>query len=82
MLLLFLQGLAIGLIKILLVFVPAFDCLVVEEDVEPAVVVGPIEVVSMKQFGVVVGLLLEIDGIVVPRRLVDAEQLLLIFGLR
>lgn len=66
--LLLLQGLAIGLVKILLVLVPALDGLVIEEDVEPAVLVGPIEVLSMKHFAVVVsGLLLEVDGIVMPR---------------
>ena len=81
--LLLLEGLAIGLIKILLVFVPAFGGLVIEEDVEPAVFVGPIEVVPMKQFCVVAaGLLLEIDSIVMPGRLVVAEQLLLVYAWR
>lgn len=68
MFLLLLQGLAIGLVKILLVLVPALDGLVIEEDVEPAVLVCPIKVLSMKHLAVVIPcLLLEVDGIVMPR---------------
>lgn len=75
-LLLLLQGFAVGLVKVLLVLVPALDGLVIEEDVEPAVLVGSVQAVAMKHLAAVFqGLLLEIDGIVMSWRLVMAELL-------
>lgn len=79
--LLLLQGLPIRLVKILLVLVSTLDGLVIEEDIQPAVLVSPIEVLFMKHFAVVIPvLLLKVDGIVMPRRLVKAEQLFVVFG--
>ena len=56
--LLLLQGLPIRLVKILLVLVSTLDGLVIEENVQPAVLVSPIEVISMKHFAVVIPVLL------------------------